>query len=58
MSKHLTPRSVVHFICNWAAVIAIVLLVVLFSLFEPGFCTMGNLETIQRSISKNTVLAM
>ncbi len=58
MSKHLTPRSVVHFICNWAAVIAIVLLVVLFSLFEPGFCTMGNLETILRSISINTVLAM
>lgn len=58
MSKRLTPRSAVSFIRNWAAVIAIVLLVILFSILEPGFRTVSNLETILRSISINTVLAM
>ena len=58
MSKRLTPRSAVSFIRNWAAVIAIVLLVILFSILEPGFRTVSNLETILRSISINTVLAI
>lgn len=58
MSKRLTPRSAVSFIRNWAAVIAIVLLVILFSILEPSFRTVSNLETILRSISINTVLAM
>ena len=47
------------FMQNWAAVIAIVLLVILFSVLRPtAFLTVSNIETIFRSISINTVLAM
>ena len=48
-----------NFMQNWAAVIAIVLLVILFSVLRPtAFLTVSNIETIFRSISINTVLAM
>lgn len=59
MTKRLSPRGVVNFAQNWAAVIAIVLLVILFSVLRPtAFLTLSNIETIFRSISINTVLAM
>lgn len=58
MKKRLTPHSILNFVQNWAAVIAIVVSVVLFSILQPGFLTVGNFETILRSISINTVLAM
>ena len=59
MTKRLSPRRVMSFMQNWAAVIAIVLLVILFSVLRPtAFLTVSNIETIFRSISINTVLAM
>ncbi|MDO5152812.1 MAG: ABC transporter permease [Eubacteriales bacterium] len=58
MKKRLSPHSILNFVQNWAAVIAIVVSVVLFSILQPGFLTVGNFETILRSISINTVLAM
>ncbi len=59
MTKRLSPRRVMNFMQNWAAVIAIVLLVILFSVLRPtAFLTVSNIETIFRSISINTVLAM
>lgn len=58
MNKKLNVRRAIGFVQNWAAVIAIVVSVVLFSLLQPGFLTAGNFETILRSISINTVLAM
>lgn len=58
-NRRLTPQSVLKFTQNWAAVIAIVVLVILFSVLRPtSFMTPSNMETIFRSISINTVLAM
>lgn len=59
MNKKLNAQSVTNFIKNWAAVIAIVLLVCIFTIMRPtSFLTFSNIETIMRSISINTVLAM
>ncbi len=59
MNKKLNAQSVTNFVKNWAAVIAIVLLVGVFAIMRPtSFLTLSNLETIMRSISINTVLAM
>lgn len=58
MNKKLTPRSALSFVQNWAAVIAIVVAVVIFTILQPSFLTVSNIETILRSISINTVLAM
>ncbi len=59
MNNKLNAQSVTNFIKNWAAVIAIGLLIVIFSIMRPtSFLTLSNLETIMRSISINTVLAM
>lgn len=56
--KNLDKGKTFAFLRNWAAVIAIVVLIVLFSIMAPGFLSVGNFETILRSISINTVLAM
>ncbi|MBD5094295.1 MAG: ABC transporter permease [Subdoligranulum sp.] len=59
MNKKLNAQSVTTFIKNWAAVIAIVLLIGIFAIMRPtSFLTLSNFETIMRSISINTVLAM
>ena len=55
MNKRLNALSAISFIANWAAVIAIFVLIVLFSVLAPGFLSVGNFETILRSISINTV---
>lgn len=47
------------FISNWAAVLAIIILVAFFAIKMPGtFATKSNIETIFRSISITTVMAM
>ncbi len=58
MNKRLSAHSAISFLTSWAAVIAIFVLIVLFSVLAPGFLSVGNFETILRSISINTVLAM
>lgn len=51
--------NLTKFISNWAAVLAIVILVVFFTIRMPGiFATKSNIETIFRSISITTVMAM
>lgn len=58
MNKRLNAHSVISFLTSWAAVLAIALLILAFSSLAPGFMSVGNFETILRSISINTVLAM
>ncbi len=59
MKKNVNAQGAMGFLRNWAAVIAIFLLIIIFSAMRPGqFLTTGNVETILRSISINTVLAL
>lgn len=51
--------NISKFVSNWAAVLAIVVLIAFFSIKMPTmFPTKNNIETILRSISITTVLAM
>lgn len=59
MSKAKEKLKIGKFISNWAAVIAIVVLLLVFIIAMPTqFATSSNLITILRSISITTVLAM
>lgn len=52
-------RNIGIFISNWAAIIAIFIIIIVFSIAMPDtFPTAGNITTILRSISITTVLGM